>query len=229
MVRGLPQPGGSAPFVSGGAPQVPPGRRSRDDVVRAAARLFAERGYHGTSMRDLGDTLGLVGSSLYAHIGSKNELLEEIVSNGVQLCLDLAERVLSSGEGPLDKLRALIVGHAGLVGVNIESWAAFAIEYRFLPDEQRERVVQLRDRYQSAYRTVLKDGVADGTFREDLDDHLVATTLLSLLNAMSGWYRPDGELSAEELGERIFDVISRGIGPDARLETSPEVGPGTVA
>jgi TetR/AcrR family transcriptional regulator, cholesterol catabolism regulator len=198
--------------VSGTAPQVPAGRRSRDDVVRAAARLFAERGYHGTSMRDLGDTLGLVGSSLYAHIGSKNELLEEIVSNGVQLCLDLAERVLGSGDPPLEKLRALVVGHAGLVGANIESWAAFAIEYRFLPDDQRERVVQLRDRYQGAYRSVLKDGVADGTFREDLDDRLVATTLLSLLNAMSGWYRSDGELPAEALGERIFDVVSRGIG-----------------
>ncbi len=59
-------------------------RNSRDDVVRAAARLFAERGYHGTSMRDLGAELGLFGSSLYSHVGSKQELLVEVVATGAQ-------------------------------------------------------------------------------------------------------------------------------------------------
>jgi AcrR family transcriptional regulator len=188
-----------------------PARRTREDVVRAAARLFAQRGYHGTSMRDLGDSLGLLGSSLYAHIGSKNELLEDIVSHGVQLCLDLADRVRGQGGSPPEQLHGLVVGHAELVGENIDTWAAFAIEYRFLPEDQRRRVVLLRDRYQGTYRRVLREGVEAGAFRSGLDDHLVATHLLSLLNAMSSWFDPAGERSAADVGRGIYDLISDGI------------------
>ena len=60
-------------------------RHSRDDVIDAAGRLFAERGYHGTSMRDLGKALGLHGSSLYSHVSSKEDLLVEVVQRGAEL------------------------------------------------------------------------------------------------------------------------------------------------
>lgn len=186
-------------------------RRSRDDVVTAAGRLFAERGFHGTSMRDLGERLGLLGSSLYAHIGSKNELLEEIVSDGVRRCLDLADEVLAADDPPTVKLRRLIVGHVELVAANLDRWATFVNEYRFLPDAQRERVVELRDRYQGAYRTVLKEGMADGSIREGIDEHLVATYVLSLLNSVCDWYRPDGGRGATEIGDGIAELVLAGI------------------
>jgi AcrR family transcriptional regulator len=188
------------------------GRRSRDDVVRAAGRLFAERGFHGTSMRDLGDALGLHGSSLYAHIGSKNELLEEIVSTGVQHCLALADEVLASDDAPGDKLRRLIIGHVELVVANLDTWATFVNEYRFLPDVQRERVVELRDRYEGAFRAVLKEAAADGSAREGLDERVVATLVLSQLNALPGWFRPGGRQSARQLGETIYELAMLGIG-----------------
>ena len=190
---------------------LPPGRRNRSDVVSAAGRLFAERGFHGTSMRDLGDRLGLLGSSLYAHIGSKNELLEEIVSDGVRQCLGLAEDVLALDDPPADKLRRLIVGHVELVAANLDRWTTFVNEYRFLPDGQRERVVELRDRYQGAYRTVLKEGMADGSLRESIDEHLVATYILSLLNSVCDWYRPDGGRRPAEIGAGIADLVLEGI------------------
>lgn len=186
-------------------------RRSRADVVTAAGRLFAERGFHGSSMRDLGDRLGLLGSSLYAHIGSKSELLEEIVSDGVRWCLDLADEVLATDDPPALKLRRLIVGHVELVAANLDTWTTFVNEYRFLPDEQRERVVELRDRYQGAYRTVLKECVAEGYVRESIDERLVATYLLSLLNSVCDWYRPDGDRSPADIGDSIADLVLEGI------------------
>ena len=70
-------------------------RNSRSDVVAAAGRLFAERGYHGTSMRDLGRELGLLGSSLYAHVESKQDLLVEVVEEGARLFQDSAEEALA--------------------------------------------------------------------------------------------------------------------------------------
>ncbi len=188
-------------------------RRSRDDVIRAAGRLFAERGYHGTSMRDLGDALGLHGSSLYAHVGSKNELLEDLVADGVRQCLALAESVLSTPGEPEAKLEALIVGHVELVVANLDTWSTFVNEYRFLPEDQRSRVVKLRDDYQDAFRRVLRAGVSQGRFRADLDIHRTATLVLSMLNAVPGWYRPDGGQTGAEVGRGITDLVLGGIVP----------------
>ena len=60
-------------------------RLSRDDVIEAAGRLFAKRGYHATSMRDLGGELGILGGSVYAHVSSKEELLVEVVQRAGRL------------------------------------------------------------------------------------------------------------------------------------------------
>jgi AcrR family transcriptional regulator len=188
-----------------------PRRRNRRDVIQAAGRLFAQRGFHGTSMRDLGDTLGLHGSSLYAHVGSKTELLEEIVADGVRQCIDLADEVLAGDEPAADKLRWLVTGHVRLVVANLDTWTTFVNEYRFLPEPERERVIGLRDRYQGAYRSVIKEGAAEGWVREDLDDRLAATLVLSLLNAVSGWYRPNGDRSPEQLADAVYELVIGGI------------------
>lgn len=205
-------PVGGAPVS--GAPVVEgpiASRRRREDVIAAAGRLFAASGYHGTSMRDLGEELGLLGSSLYSHIGSKNELLEEIVSNGVELCLALAAQVRAEGGSPRYQLRRLVVSHVELVAANLDTWLTFVNEYRFLPDEQLRRVVELRDAYQGSFHSILTEGSADGTFHADLDAHLLANLLLSVLNAVPRWYRVDGLRSATEIGESIYDLVARGI------------------
>jgi AcrR family transcriptional regulator len=188
-----------------------PRRRNRSDVILAAGRLFAQRGFHGTSMRDLGDTLGLHGSSLYAHIGSKTELLEEIVADGVRQCIDLADEVLATDDAASEKLRRLVTGHVRLVVENLDTWTTFVNEYRFLPEPERERVIGLRDRYQGAYRSVIKEGVAEGWVREDVDDRLAATLVLSLLNAVSGWYRLDGDRSPDQLAHSVYELVIGGI------------------
>ena len=186
-------------------------RRNRGDVVRAAGRLFAEQGFHGTSMRTLGEELGLLGSSLYAHVGSKGELLEEIVSDGVHRCLALAASVADGGAGPTDQLRFLINGHVTLVVDHLDTWTTFVNEYRFLPEEQRARVVVLRDSYQAEFRRIIERGVAAGDFRAGLDVHLVATHILSILNAVARWYRVDGAKTASEVAISIFELVIGGI------------------
>jgi AcrR family transcriptional regulator len=188
-------------------------RRNRDDVVRVAGRLFAERGFHGTSMRDLGDELGLQGSSLYAHIGSKHELLVEIIEDGARLFQALADGVAASGATPRERLHRLVLGHVRIVTANADRAATLLNEGRHLPEADRARVVAMRDRYQDVYRAVLAEGVARGDFRADLDVHVSATFVLSLLNAIDRWYDPSGPRQPEELADLLFDFVVRGLGP----------------
>lgn len=181
--------------------------------MRVAGRLFAERGFHGTSMRDLGDELGLQGSSLYAHIGSKNELLVEIIEDGARHFQALADGVLASGHPPREQLRQLVRGHVRIVTANLDRAATLLNEGRHLPVADRARIVGMRDRYQDTFRQVLASGVANGDFRHGLDVDVTSTFVLSLLNALDRWFDPAGPRPPGAIAEMLDDFIVRGIGP----------------
>ena len=83
-------------------------RLSRDDIIEGAGRRFASYGYHGTSMRDLGDDLGILGSSIYAHVGGKQELLVAVIERGAGFFEASARSAVESGPDPSSRLKALI-------------------------------------------------------------------------------------------------------------------------
>lgn len=174
-------------------------RNSRDDVVRAAGRLFADRGYHGTSMRDLGKELGLLGSSLYSHVSSKQDLLVEVVEEGARLFEESAERALAVAGKASDRLDALIAGHVDVVIENIDVARTFLNEARVLDAAHRSRIVHARDHYEEAFRGVIRDGKRDGSFSADVDPKTASIFILSILNAVERWYRPDGPLDRDAL------------------------------
>lgn len=178
-------------------------RNTRDDVVRAAGRLFAERGYHGTSMRDLGKELGLLGSSLYSHVDSKQDLLVEVVEEGARLFENSADAALATAGTAADRLHALIRGHVDVVVDNIEVSRTFLNEARMLDDDHRGRILAARDHYEDVFRTVLREGSDDGSFHADLDPKTSAIFILSMLNAVERWYDPNGEIDRAALVERL--------------------------
>lgn len=186
-------------------------RTSRDDVVAAAGRLFAERGYHGTSMRDLGRELGLLGSSLYSHIGSKEELLVEVVARGAALFQAALDAALAAGGPAGGRLRRAIEGHVDVVLDHPDQARTFLNEARALEEAHRRRVLAQRDSYEGRFREIVADGVADGSFRPDLDPRLATIFTLSVLNALERWYRPDGALDRDALVDEIERFVLDGL------------------
>jgi AcrR family transcriptional regulator len=183
-------------------------RNSRDDVVRAAGRLFADRGYHGTSMRDLGKELGLLGSSLYSHVSSKQDLLVEVVEEGSRLFEGSAEKALATEGTASDRLQALIAGHVDVVVDNIEVARTFLNEARMLDGEHRSRIIAARDHYEEAFRSVIREGMADGSLGREVDPKIVSILILSILNAIERWYRPDGDLDRDALVTEVSSFVS---------------------
>ncbi len=186
-------------------------RNSRSDVVAAAGRLFAERGYHGTSMRDLGRELGLLGSSLYADVESKQDLLVEVVEEGARLFQDSAEEALGRGGTAAERLRRLVAGHVAVVVDNSDVVRTFLNEARMLDEVHRARVIAARDAYEAAFRAVIADGAEDGTFGAGTDPRIASIFILSILNAVERWYRPDGALDRAGLVDAIVAAATRGI------------------
>jgi AcrR family transcriptional regulator len=178
----------------------------RRDVIEAAGRLFAERGYHGTSMRDLGRELGLLGSSLYAHVDSKQDLLVEVVEEGARLFEESAARALALEGSTGERFGALVAGHVDVILDNLDVARTFLNEARMLDPEHRARVLRARDHYEEAFGTVIRAGVADGTFRPDMDPKTTRILVLSMLNAIERWYHPDGDLDRQALVDAVLDL-----------------------
>lgn len=183
----------------------------RVELIDAAARLFSERGYHGTSMQHLGEALGVQRGSLYAHIGAKEDLLYEVVTAG-------AERFLARGEAALDvdatsteKLTRLLVDHIVTAAEHLEASTVFLNEWRYLSQKHRDEVQTKRDRYERIVRTIIEEGIARGEFRADSDVRFAATLFLSAANWVYTWYRPGGELDPQEIGRRFADLIVKGL------------------
>jgi AcrR family transcriptional regulator len=174
-------------------------RNTKEDVVRAAGRLFAERGYHGTSMRDLGSELGLLGSSLYSHVSSKQDLLVEVVEDGARLFEASAEAALTVDGSASDRLRALIAGHVDVILDNVDVARTFLNEARMLDPESRSRIIAARDHYEDVFRRVIREGIDEGLFRADVDPKIGSILILSILNALERWYDPAGDLDRDSL------------------------------
>lgn len=179
-------------------------RNTRADVVATAGRMFAEKGYHGTSMRDLGKELGLLGSSLYSHIDSKEDLLVEVVDEGARLFLDSSGRAMAVDGTAKERLRSLIAGHVDVVLDHQDVVRTYLNEARMLDEGHRSRVVESRDAYEMMFRSVIQHGVSAGEFRANVDPKISAIFILSILNALERWYRPDGDLDRN----RIVDAIA---------------------
>lgn len=186
-------------------------RTRRADVVKAAARLFSERGYHGTSMQHLGDALGLQRGSLYAHIGSKEELLFDVVEEGADRFLERGEQAVGAGGSATERLKALLVGHAETAAEHLDAATVFLNEWRYLSEDLRAAVQAKRDRYEAMVRSIVEEGIANGEFRADADVRFAATLVLSAGNWLFSWYRTGGELGPTEIGERFAELLTRGL------------------
>jgi AcrR family transcriptional regulator len=187
----------------------------RAEMVRAAARLFSERGYHGTSMQHLGDALGLLRGSLYAHIGSKEELLFDVVDEGADRFLDRAQRAIALSAPAAERLATFLIGHIETAIEHLDAGTVFLNEWHYLSDRPRSVIQDKRDRYEEMVRSIIGDGIEEGDFRDDLDVALVARLVLSAGNWIYAWYRPEGRLGPREIGASFADLIARGLHKEA--------------
>ena len=182
-------------------------RRQIEDV---ASGLFSSRGYAATSMRDIARALDLQGGSLYSHIPSKEAVLAAIVEEAAEE-FHAAVRPVAEGPGPaVQRLREMIAAHVRVVTGARERAKVFLFEWTFLGEDRREAVRRSRGAYQGYFERVVAEGVAAGEL-ETADPRLAAVFILSAMNAMAYWYRPDGPLGPGALAGHYADLFLHGL------------------
>jgi AcrR family transcriptional regulator len=185
-------------------------RREIEDV---ASSLFREHGYTGTSVRDIARALDIQGASLYAHVASKQDVLWSIVDRTAGRFEAAAKRALAAipASDPAGRLAALVRVHVGVVVEDVGRASVFVHEWRSLAPERRADTLRRRDDYERGFRDVIASGVAAGAFAP-LDPAPAATYILTALNGLVAWYRPDGRIHPDALADTFVELSLRAVG-----------------
>ncbi len=193
----------------------PTGERIRE----AAVELFAERGFHGTGIRDLAVRAGLSSATLYHYMGTKEDLLVSIMEQSLQRLLATARPV--AGEGPpLDRV-------VGLVQVHVLTHATWRRETRVVDDEmralspaRRTGIVGLRDEYEGLWQHAIEAGRQAEVFRVD-DARVARLALLEMCSGVARWYQPGGPIGLDELATRYAAMALGLLGAQSVARSGP--------
>jgi AcrR family transcriptional regulator len=180
----------------------------RNELTRQAARLFAQKGYHGTSIGDLAEAMGVQKGSLYAHISSKQDLLYETMAEGAR-AFHAGLDAIPDDAPATEKVRLALRSHLRVVADQLDVATVFTQEWRYLEGARRDEIVAERRRYEERIRGYFREGRDLGVFRTDLDDATAALLVLSAANWAYTWLRPGAD--TDELADRFYGLLLDGI------------------
>jgi AcrR family transcriptional regulator len=182
----------------------------RELILAEAAKLFKDRGYSGTSMRDLAGQVGMEAASMYNHIKSKDELLDTICfrisDTYISQLLEIEHKAISYGE----KIKSLVRLHIRLM---VEDGAAVSVanhDWKYLPEPRLTEFKQARKSYEKGFAALIEAGIEAGEFRP-VNASVALFTVLSAVRWVELWYRPGRGLTAEELENNIITVLLGGL------------------
>jgi AcrR family transcriptional regulator len=187
----------------------PTKQSTKSRITSGAGYLFVRNGYHGTSMRDVADRVGLRASSLYRHVKSKQELLHRVLDRLMDEALDGAKVALAGQENP-EKCIELLV-RANVCLARPSETALLQSELKNLEKRYRDQIVRKQDQYRKLWVSVLRKGVEQGVFRTE-DPKLAFFGIVGALNYVENWFSPSGLLSREQVAEVFSRWILRSLG-----------------
>ena len=179
-------------------------------MVREATLLFAAKSYRGTTMRDIGEALGIHAGSLYVHIDRKEDLLFAIIGQVTQVADRVMEDALMSGAAPLEQLHQIAQGQLDMMRTYREAATVYFHEWRNLDPGHQADVLRHRHAWEAGLRSILKAGKTDGSFR-DIDVRMAGIAFASILNWTYQWFDPAGPSTPDEVAESFVDVFVNGI------------------
>ncbi|GAA2208164.1 TetR/AcrR family transcriptional regulator [Nonomuraea monospora] len=178
------------------------------DIRAAALALFAERGYQATTMADIGAALGIRGPSLYKHVGSKQELLAEIMIATMDALLAGHRAAVSGCDDVAERLRRATEAHVRFHARHRLEAFVGTREIRSLEEPHRAGVLDRRACYEGGFREIVADGVRQGRFKV-ASAKLTSYAILDLGMGVPVWYREDGELTEDQLVYQYGDFALR--------------------
>ena len=179
------------------------------EILRAAARTFRARGFHGAAMAEIAADLEMTKGNLYYYFRNKQEILFFCQNESLDHLLKSARAIVRQRRPADRKLRALIAEQVRCMLDELYGAGAH-LEVDALDGDRYRRILRKRDAYERLLRGVIAEGVRRGTFRRT-DPKLAGLAILGAVNWSARWYRPDGGASAEKIAETFADYLVQGL------------------
>lgn len=181
------------------------------DVLSNAARLFREKGFERTSLKEIAEACNMLPGSLYYRYNSKEALLVELMRRGVDLVTAEVESAYASSDDPVERLRLCINAHLRALLLDSDAVYVLLFEWRALGPEAREEIIELRDQYESLWAGILETMIAQGVVRKNVDGRLLRLIGLGALNWVATWFDPNGAHSLDAIGDLIWQIAMDGV------------------
>ncbi len=185
-------------------------KTKRQIIFEAAAKLFRDKGYSATSMRDLAETVHLKASSLYNHIGSKEEILRDICFENAYRFHTKMEKIGQLDISATEKVKALIRFHIHLATEDVTSVTAFNDEWRHLSEPHLGEFKALRRDYESRFQSIIEAGIRTGEFK-NRNTFTTLYTIFSSVRWLYDWYKPERNITPNDLYEQIGALLMNGL------------------
>ena len=182
----------------------------REDIIRAATRVFSDRGYHAASMAEIAEAVGIRKPSLYHHVRKKEDLLFLIHERMVDELIEQTMPVFNSSMTPAEKVRGALTIAMRFVARHRDGVTVFLTEQRAMSGERWSELVVKRDFYEQMVHRIIAEGTASGAF-VDVSPKIASKAILAMANWGYEWFQPDGPLSADEVADTFATIALKGL------------------
>ena len=179
-------------------------------IQHVATNLFKTKGYKATTMRQMAREVGIEAASIYNHVGSKEEILQQICFGMSEQFFNGIEPLLKENISAEKKLWLAIQNHIEVLSADINAAAVFLNDWRHLSEPHLTSFKKLRTRYENLFRKILREGMDKKVFKRD-DETFLVLMIFSSLNWIHNWYNPKGKMKANEIASSLTDLILNGI------------------
>ena len=198
------------------------GSDRRAELLAIAASLFAERGLRATTVRDIADAAGILSGSLYHHFDSKESMVDEILREFLDALFTDYRAIVAAGRPPRATLEVLVAASFEAMRTRREAVAIYQNEARRLVGQPPFGYIRERnEEFRTLWFALLRDGMADGSFRPDLDVELVFRFLRDTVWVGVGWFRPNRAFDAQQVARQYLQIVLDGIAVPRRPARRP--------
>lgn len=189
-------------------------KSKREEIVCAATRLFQQRGYHATSVKEIAEAAGILKGSIYHHINSKEELLFEITMKGIQPAIAQLEKVVNDPDlDATTKLKKALAIQIGTLTNYFDEMTIFLREKNFLSGKRKELYWKSRRQYEYLFRFLIDEGIQKGEFAP-FSTKYTTLAIFGMTNWITEWYKPRGEEEMKEILQEFSRMILRMMSPE---------------
>ena len=184
-----------------------------DGLLTAAGRLFREKGFAATSLREIAAEAGMLPGSVHYRFPTKEDILVALMERGLERACDEVRQAVSRHEDPVARIIEAMRTHVELLVSGDPDVFALLYEMRSLSPDSHRRIVSLRDTYDALWDGLLYGAVGSGALRGDLDTRMARLLVLGGLNWTAQWYRPDGDMDVGDVAEAFWTLLGDGFTP----------------